>query len=118
LEMEYVARRLPIFIDRLTIAAHSVSPYIASKCDTLSLQNGFSCGAIATAVGPGMRARSLPRSDRTGGIAPTSMQPTHLSLRDRFSRNSNLPRRYSSTVSAPVSVVKIRVRISVNAALG
>jgi hypothetical protein len=44
LKVEGVWRRLGIDLDRLAVAAHSVSPLLASKRDTLILEFGFSCG--------------------------------------------------------------------------
>ena len=46
LKMEGVVCRLRVYMNRLMIAAHSVSPCIASNWDTLDLQIGFSCGLI------------------------------------------------------------------------
>jgi hypothetical protein len=51
LKIESVARGLRVFIDRLSIAAHSVSPCIASNWDTLRFANWpfvrRECGAWA-----------------------------------------------------------------------
>ena len=46
LKMKGKVSRLRVFMDRLMIAAHSVSPCFASNWDTLNLQIGFSYGAI------------------------------------------------------------------------
>src|ERR1700687_1926558 len=49
---------------------------------------------------------------------PRSRRRSHFSLSERCSRSSNVPRRYSSIVSASVTVVGADVRSSVNAAFG
>jgi hypothetical protein len=57
LKMECVIRRPHVFMDRLMIAAHSVSPRHCVELDILGSQIGLSCGAISK-----LRRCALPGS--------------------------------------------------------
>ena len=74
LKVECVIRRPHVFMDRLMIAAHSVSPLIASNWDILGSQIGFSCGAISK-----LRRCALPRSRESKSLLEVSRE-----LQDRY----------------------------------
>ena len=75
----------------------------------------------ANAIGCAWRA-GVRNHTRLSNLAIIRRGPlcakAHFSLSERCSHSSNVPRRYSSIVSASVSVVCVNVRSSVNAAFG